>query len=743
MARYKNSLTLKFIVVVGGLLLTTQLLFTAYQIYQTAQDQARDLHNKVLAQARFVGAVSHDNILSSNFYPLENLMRETSQDSEILYSYIVQNDGQNITNYLDTADPKIASAITTSGSYNIIDIVEALSEDRNVVEIREPIVAEQLLVGEIHIGYSIEGLRARITRYMWNTLFQAIIVGLLLAFATIFLFNRQIRTPLHRLGLSASAFAQGKFDLRVPVKGEDEINQLHKAFNKMADQVQTTLTDLKRVSRVASETKNLVIITDPKGHIEWANEAYERISGYSAEACIGRRPGELLQGPKSDPDTIAYMRSQLAKNEGFQVEIINYTKSGCEYWVSIEVEPIYDEGKLINFIAIETDITEKKQNDKLIESNRLRKGAILSASLDGIITSNSKGEIIEFNMAAEQIFGHLESDILGSSFNTLLDDHVVFQAETAQEPAVPSSINLGQRIETHGYHADQRKIPIEIAVVPVHLESETLFTAFVRDITHRKQAENNLRKYAAELERSNRELQDFAYVASHDLQEPLRKIQAFGSRLSSRYKSSIDARGQQYISSMENASNRMQQLINDLLDFSRVATKARPFTTVDLNKILQGVISDLEVRIEETGANIICSQTLPAVEADPMQMRQVFQNLIGNGLKFKKPDTTPQIEIRWCFVDEMPATDTESKVGPAIKLSFKDNGIGFDNKYKNKIFQIFQRLHGRQEYTGTGVGLAICRKIAERHGGTIEADGQLGEGATFMIYLPVDKYHSE
>ena len=252
----------------------------------------------------------------------------------------------------------------------------------------------------------------------------------------------------------------------------------------------------------------------------------------------------------------------------------------------------------------------------------------------------------------------------------------------------------------------------------------------------RKRAEEALRLYAARLARSNRELQDFASVASHDLQEPLRKIQAFGDRLKAKCGDALSGEGRDYLERMQHAAGRMQTLINDLLTFSRVATKGQPFAPVDLNVIAREVISDLEVRIEQTRGRVEVGE-LMTVEADPSQMRQLLQNLIGNALKFGKEGTPPAVDVT-C----QPASPTRHLDGGNFKremcqLFVTDNGIGFEEKYLEKIFTVFQRLHGRGAYEGTGVGLAVCRRIAERHGGSITARSTPGAGATFVVTLPV------
>jgi len=235
--------------------------------------------------------------------------------------------------------------------------------------------------------------------------------------------------------------------------------------------------------------------------------------------------------------------------------------------------------------------------------------------------------------------------------------------------------------------------------------------------------------YSDELSRSNRELEDFAFVASHDLQEPLRKIRAFGDRVQTSYAQTLDAKGADYINRMRNAAERMSNLINDLLEFSRISTRGKPFIEVPLAQIIASTIEDLEISIEESGAKIILDD-LPAINADPSQMHHLFINLISNAIKFSRPKVTPVIEIN--YRQEKIAKE------PWHIITIRDNGIGFEQEFADKIFLPFQRLHARTEYKGTGIGLAICRRIVERHGGKISAAGELGKGTIFSIEIPVD-----
>lgn len=247
-----------------------------------------------------------------------------------------------------------------------------------------------------------------------------------------------------------------------------------------------------------------------------------------------------------------------------------------------------------------------------------------------------------------------------------------------------------------------------------------------RDITERKKAEAALDQTLADLNNRNRELQDFAFIASHDLQEPLRKIRAFSDRLQQRHAAALAPEARDYLDRTGQAAARMQTLIDDLLAYSRVA-RGKPFVSVDLGGVLAAVLEDLEARLESSGGQVEAGP-LPTIEGDPTQLRQVFQNLLANALKFRAPERAPRVRIS--------AEPVRIGDAPGWQLTFADNGIGFEPRYAERIFGPFQRLHGRQEYEGTGIGLAIVRRIIERHRGTIQADGRPGEGATFIVRMP-------
>jgi light-regulated signal transduction histidine kinase (bacteriophytochrome) len=282
------------------------------------------------------------------------------------------------------------------------------------------------------------------------------------------------------------------------------------------------------------------------------------------------------------------------------------------------------------------------------------------------------------------------------------------------------------------HRKDGTRFPVEFVKTPINENGRVVGSVVVfKDITERKQVQDSLARKAAELARSNSELEQFAFVASHDLQEPLRKIQAFGDRVKVKCEPIEAPDIRDYLDRMQSAASRMRTLINDLLAFSRVIRSSEPFVPVDLNVVTKEVLGDLEVRIEKSGAKVEM-ENLPTIDADPMQMRQLMLNLLSNALKFQPAGASPLIRIT-------TTTLTPLSREPQCEIQVQDNGIGFDEKYMDKIFAVFQRLHGRTEYEGTGVGLAVCRRIVDRHHGTISARSQPGNGATFIVTLPLQQ----
>jgi PAS domain S-box-containing protein len=399
---------------------------------------------------------------------------------------------------------------------------------------------------------------------------------------------------------------------------------------------------------------------------------------------------------------------------------------------------------LATLLILRDIAVRRRAEEALAEEHNLLRG-VMDAMPEQVFVTNREGNFIIDNVSHRSFLGvKLAREVEGKStadfFPPSISEEMVNDNKLIMETghAVLNQEDLVVRNEGQVVWIATTKVPLN------DVEGRCVGLVGVSsDISVRKEAEERLRLAAEQLRRSNLELQEFASIASHDLQEPLRKIQAFGDRLKSKCSEALGENGRDYLERMQDAARRMQILLHDLLTLSRVTSKAQPFEPVELKKVVEDVVSDLEVRIEQTGAQVEIGR-LPTIDADAAQMRQLLQNLISNALKFQRPGGTPEVIISGRVFENTAESLAGSMPGEEIcQIMVRDNGIGFDEQYVDRIFQVFQRLHSRSEYEGTGIGLAVCRKIADRHGGTISAKSAEGEGATFIVTMPVKQRMSE
>ncbi len=413
--------------------------------------------------------------------------------------------------------------------------------------------------------------------------------------------------------------------------------------------------------------------------------------------------------------------AKIAELRGRAMESLKSKRS------SMEKMPVEDVRKLAEELQIH-QVELEMQNEELrstqweLEQSRKKYSDLYDFAPVGYLTLSEEGRIVEANLTAAKQLGIERSILIGKPFN-------LYAAENYRDEL---HLHLRKVFQTKQPHTCEIKLNgkgrgncyVQLdSTYFMDSDGQSLTRTTMTNISDRKKAEGKLTALAGKLEFSNRELEQFAFIASHDLQEPLRKIQAFGDRIGTKYRDKLDEEGKEYLTRMQNAAKRMQQFIRDLLKYSRVATHPEPPDTVDLRQTVMEVISDLELIIQRWGADVEVFE-LPAVKVEKSQIHQLFQNLIANALKFHG-EKQPHIKIY------SQRTDHD------CQIFVEDNGIGFDEKYLDRIFAPFQRLHGRSVYEGTGMGLAICRKIVERHGGSITAKSKPGAGSTFIITLPV------
>jgi PAS domain S-box-containing protein len=394
-------------------------------------------------------------------------------------------------------------------------------------------------------------------------------------------------------------------------------------------------------------------------------------------------------------------------------------KDGSRFLASITLTALRDPaGSLRGFSEFSHDLSERKESEA-------RYRGLLEAAPDAMVVVNVGGEIVLLNVQAEKQFGYRRDELLGQNVKSIIPEGFAERliADGARSAADALAQQIGTGTELIGRRKDDSVFPLEIMLSPLESSEGILVTAAIRDITERKKSEEHLVKTVGELKHSNEELQQFAYVSSHDLQEPLRMVASYTQLLAKRYKGRLDSDADEFIAFAVDGCNRMQGLIHDLLAYSRAGTNGKAFCEVSAEDALQGALTNLRITIKQSGA-VVSHDSLPAIKTDETQLTQVFQNLVGNAIKYRSAEL-PRVHIS-------ATTNGDNE----WIFSVRDNGLGIDPQYFERIFILFQRLHGRTEFEGTGIGLAICKKVVERLGGRIWVESQPEKGSTFYFALP-------
>lgn len=516
------------------------------------------------------------------------------------------------------------------------------------------------------------------------------------------------------------------FDLSEQKALEDELKQ-HQLNLQDLVEVRTKALEheRKKLTSVFDSMEDIIYVADPESYeLVYVNPAFETIWGKDV---IGRKCHEVLQ-EESLPCSFCSNEKIFGENLG-QTYIWEFCNQVNNNWFRCRDKAIeWVDGRWVRFEQA-TNITESKLAEQALRISEEKFRAYFeNAQIGMAITSLNKGWE-ETNDRLCEILGYSHEELKQRTWIDLThpDD---LEPDLAEFKKLLDGTQDSYSREKRFIHKDKHVVYTLLSVACVRKEdgSPDYFAATLQDISQRKTAEKKLITATRQLTASNRELEQFAYVASHDLQEPLRTITSYLQLLERRYREQLDDDGKEFIDYTVQASSRMKALINDLLEFSRVGRKNTSRQPVDLNKTLEQFIAQNQILIKETETILTCGP-LPTIHAVPSQMGQLFQNLIGNAIKFRRDDVTPSITISCEEMEDQ------------WQIKITDNGIGIEKEYYEKIFTIFQRLHTMTQYPGTGIGLALCKRIVETHGGTIQIESAPGEGSTFTISLPKEKTH--
>lgn len=537
--------------------------------------------------------------------------------------------------------------------------------------------------------------------------------------------QKAISQPILSLAETARAISDRKdYSVRAPELGGGEMGQLTRAFNQMLSQIE----EQNRVVRESKERLDLALSSAGVGTWDrdlmtgavFLDDFLHELFGTKPTTFGGTDADfEKLLHPDDRERARLDVECSIAGKTSYDTEYRILRADGSERVLAARGRVFRDTvGTPVRLAGTSWDVTERKK----VEDQRQEMAAIIESADDAIISNALDGTIRSWNPGAERLFGYRAEEVIGRPLRQLISED-----RWGEELKIVERLKQGEHLR----HIESVWRTNTGASVPVSLTSSLVKdrhgrvvagSQILRDITEQKLAERRLELAVTELERSNKELEQFAYVASHDLQEPLRMVVSYTELLERRYSDRLDDDAREFIRYAVDGASRMQGLINALLHFSRVSTSSKPPEAVDLGEVLGEVRFALTAAIAESGA-LLTNDALPTIRAHRMQMGQLLQNLIGNALKFRGKES-PHVNV------------TAADLDTEWRISVSDNGIGIAPSYFDRIFVIFQRLHTKQEYEGTGIGLAICRRIVERAGGRIWVESEPGKGTTFHFTVP-------
>ena len=604
----------------------------------------------------------------------------------------------------------------------------------------EPVMEGGERLGMLYLKSDLHPLYARL-RFYGGIALLVLFGSALVALAISNTLQRRVTRPILALAEVAKAVSErGDYSIRAQKVSSDETGLLTEAFNGMLARIEEQTEALRKdeeirsfLAAIVESSEDAIVGKDLEGKVISWNAGAERMFGYTAAEMVGQSITRV-QSPDR-PEEEAQILEEAKRGRTRHYETVRIRKDGQRIEVSLTVSPIRNaRGDIIGISSTARDITEGKRAERLIQESRARFSGIIGSAMDAIISVDEGQRITIFNEAAEKMFGCSAGEALGQPLDRFIPErlrqaHRRHVAEFGRTGVTSRAMGNLQPIS--GLRADGEEFPIEASISHIEIGGERVYTVILRDITERKRAEDQIRQLNAELEQrvaertaeltaANKELESFTYSVAHDLRAPLRHIDAFSNLLHEDFEAALPQEAQHYLANIRNSTGKMSLLVDDLLNLARVGRQELRRQSTPLGRLVDEVLADLK---QETAGRKLewHIEPLPAVECDPGLMKQVFANLLSNAVKYTRPRPVAVIEV-----------GCRRKNGDTA-VFVRDNGVGFNMKYADKLFGVFQRFHRAEEFEGTGVGLATVDRIVRKHGGHIWAEAAVDKGATFYF----------
>lgn len=612
------------------------------------------------------------------------------------------------------------------------------------------IVKNNEIIGKISLQVDVNELND-IIKSKLRVASLLLILGITLALIIAIFIQRGISAPLSDLvNVMEKVKESDDYTSRSVIKGKDEINTLSHAFNDMLEEIENREKRIKertnqlgeseaRLKQIVETAPDAVIIIDKKDVITDWNKQAETMFGWKETEVEGKTLAETVLTEKFYDEYKLKLKDFLETGQDVvlnkPIELSGLRKNNSEFPIELKISFSKINNKNV-FVAFVRDITERKKTEEELVKSELKFKTLLESAPDALILANADGKITLANAQAELLFGYNRTELYGNTIEMLIPDryrekHIKHRATYFHEP---KARQMGVGLDLFGKKKDGAEFPVDVSLNFIKTNEGILALAAVRDITEQKKAKEkinqlnkNLEQQLEQIENTNKELESFSYSVSHDLRAPIRAINGFSKIVEKKYGPQFDEEGKDLLNTITKESIKMGRLIDDLLAFSRLGKKEIEKTTVDMTALAKDVVDEvLKLSEEKYSAKVTVGNLLPSA-CDKTLIRQIFVNLLSNALKFSHKKPNPVIEI-----DSKDEKDS-------VVYYVKDNGAGFDMKFYDKLFGVFQRLHNPEEFTGTGIGLAIVKRIIIRHGGKVWAEGKVNEGATFYFSLPKGK----